>query len=176
LKVRSRDEAEIPALRPLLIFFVYRRSRGINVPSDGTIARIITMGKAPVVPVKRKTRAPARRPGLAKQVGIVLGSGTLLAAAIGTYFVVTYVGASPSVMPSVASAARPMDHSGAIIVRATGGTGCRRMKFDNATGSISDDGPAPCEENSANASAASAASSSAAAERFGQISGSFQHK
>jgi hypothetical protein len=134
------------------------------------------MAKAPMVPGKKKARAAARRPNLAKQVGIVLGSGTLLAAAVGTYLVFTYESApqASALAPSYAAAPPAVDRSGAIIVKAGGG--CRRMTFNNANGAITDDGPAACPEGGPGASGASdALSGAAAAARFGQISAGF-HK
>jgi hypothetical protein len=136
----------------------------------------MAMGKAPAVPSRKKTRAPAR-PGLAKQVGIVLGGGTLLAAAVGTYLVFTSAGASPSPETTSAQASAaapvPVDHSGSIVIKS--GAGCRRMKFDNATGSITDQGPAACPQDSPGGSAASSGdSSAAAAERYGLIANGFK--
>jgi hypothetical protein len=126
-----------------------------------------------VKPVKKKS-SPPKRLTLTQQVGIVLGSGALVAAAIGTYLVVTHVNAAAP-LPNVASAAVPRDHSGAIIVRAADGKGCRRMKFNNATGTISDDGPASCDEaDAAPPPAAAASSSSANSERFGAIANGFR--
>ena len=122
-------------------------------------------------PKPKKSSRP-KRLTLTQQVGIVLGSGTLVAAAIGTYLVVTHVNATAP-MPAVASAAMPRDHSGAIIVRAADGKGCRRMKFNNATGTISDDGPASCDEADAAAPPA-AASNAANSERFGAIANGFR--
>jgi hypothetical protein len=122
-----------------------------------------------VTPVKKNSIRP-KGFSLTQQVGIVLGSGALVAAAIGTYLVVTHVDA-PAPRPNVASAAIPRDPSGAIIVRAADGKGCRRMKFNNTTGTISDDGPASCDEVDA---AAPAASSAASSERFGAIANSFR--
>lgn len=132
------------------------------------------MGKAPAVPSKKKSRAPARRK-LAKQIGIVLGSGTLLAAAVGAYIVFTSADATPSpaTAPSQASATAPVpiDRSGSIVIRSA--AGCRRMKFDNATGAITDDGATPCPEGGLSAGGA-AADSKAQAERFGQIANGFK--
>jgi hypothetical protein len=127
------------------------------------------IGKFP--PVKKKSSRP-KGLTLTQQVGIVLGSGVLVAAAIGTFLVVTHVNASAP-LPKVASAALPRDHSGDIIVRAADGKGCRRMKFNNATGTISDDGPASCEEADA-APSPVASSSSANSERFGAIANGFR--
>ena len=122
---------------------------------------------------KPKPKKSSRPKGLTltQQVGIVLGSGALVAATIGTYLVVTHVNASAPPLPNVSSAAMPRDHSGAIIVRAADGNGCRRMKFNNATGTISDDGPASCEE--ADAASPPAASGAANTERFGAIAKGF---
>jgi hypothetical protein len=144
----------------------------MNVPSGGTFA----MGKAPAVSSKKSKRAAARRTSLAKQIGIVLGGGALLATAIGTYLVATHVSASTAPMPNLASAAMPADHSGAIVVKDAMGTGCHRMKFNNATGAISDDGPAPCEQESPSAGAAAdPATGGAASERYGLIANGFKH-
>jgi hypothetical protein len=153
--------------------FAYGRARDWNAFRIGTI----TMAKAPVVPGKKKARAAARRPNLAKQVGIVLGSGTLLAAAVGAYLVFTHDSdpQAPATAPSYAAAPPAVDRSGAIIVKDAGG-GCRRMTFNNANGAITDDGPAACPQGGPGASAASdALSGPAAAARFGQISAGF-HK
>jgi hypothetical protein len=124
---------------------------------------------------KPKPKKSSRPKGLTltQQVGIVLGSGALLAATIGTYLVVTHVNAPASPLTNLSSAAMPHDRSGAIVVRAADGKGCRRMKFNNATGAISDDGPASCEEADAAASPAEPASNAANSERFGAIAKGF---
>ena len=123
-------------------------------------------------PSKKKSSRP-KGLTLAQQMGIVLGSGTLVAAVIGTYLVVTHVNASAT-LPNLASASMPRDHSGAIVVKNANGVGCHSMKFNNATGTISDDGPASCDEASADA-APPPPSSGASPERFGQISAGFKH-
>ena len=117
-----------------------------------------------VVPAQK---APNRRPGftLTQQMSIVFGGGTLLAGAIGAYLV-THAGSSAI----SEAAATPPQYTGAIISRATNGDGCRRMKFNNATGTISDDGPTPCDRVD------SPLSSAAAVGRFGAISGGFQRR
>ena len=125
------------------------------------------------VPKKKQSSRPKGLTPI-QQVSIVLGSGALVAVAIGTYLVVTHVNAAAP-MPNVASASMPRDHSGAIIVRAADGKGCRRMKFNNATGTISDDGPASCDEaDTAAPPPAAAAASSANSERFGAIANGFR--
>ena len=121
-------------------------------------------------PVKKKPSPPKGLTPI-QQVSIVLGSGALMAVAIGTYLVVTHVN-TPAAGPAMASAAMPRDHSGDIIVHAADGKGCRRMKFNNATGTISDAGPASCEEAEAAAPPA-AAPSAANSERFGAIAKGF---
>jgi hypothetical protein len=174
--------------RPLLIFFAYGRRRGKtafikhdlfgkpvaafpgHAPTDETTAMDIGQVGVP----KKKNSSRPKGLTLAQQVGIVLGSGTLVAAAIGTYLVVTHVSATAP-MPGVASAAMPRDHSGAIIVRAADGKGCRRMKFNNATGTISDDGPASCDEADAGQPPPGAAAAGTAnSERFGAIANGFR--
>ena len=130
------------------------------------------MGIGKVTPAKK----PSSRPKgltLTQQIGLVFGSGALVAAAIGTYLVVTHVN-SPAPMPNVASAAAPRDNSGAIIARAADGKGCRRMKFNNATGTISDDGPASCDEADAASPPPAASSSGANSERYGAIANGFR--
>ena len=125
-----------------------------------------------LTPAKKKASRPK---GLTpvQQVSIVLGSGALVAVAIGTYLVVTHVNASAP-MPAVASVSMPRDHSGDIIAPAADGKGCRRMKFNNATGTISDAGPASCDEADAASPPPAAASSAANSERFGAIANGFR--
>ncbi len=138
------------------------------------------MVKAPAVPSKKKARAPAR-PKLARQIGIVLGGGTLLAAAIGTYLVYTFAGDGPSPAtaatkpPALASAAAPapVDQSGSIVIKSA--TGCRKMTFDNATGAITDDGATACPEGGLRTSGELSARSEAQVARFGQIANGFKH-
>jgi hypothetical protein len=135
------------------------------------------MSKAAVVSSKKGARSAAqRRSSLAKQFGIVFGGGTLIAAAIGAYFVVTNVDAAAP-PPNRVSEAMPADHTGAIIVRDAAGPGCHLRTFNNATGTISDEGPAPCQDDNPSAGQAPLrASNSAVVGRFSQISGAFQHK
>jgi hypothetical protein len=129
------------------------------------------MDTGKVTPDKTKSGRP-KGLTLTQQVSLVLGSGAVFAAAIGTYLVVTHVNA-PAPRSNVASAAIPRDHSGAIIVRSADGKGCRRMKFNNATGAISDDGPASCDEADAAAPPA-AAPGAANSARFGAIANGFR--
>jgi len=114
-------------------------------------------------------KKPNRRQGLTlfQQMGVVLGGGTLLAGVIGGYLVITYAGSSVPVSDA-AGASTPREYTGAIISRAVNGDGCRRMKFNNMTGAVSDDGPTSCDKVDL------PASSTAAAGRFGAIAGSFQ--
>jgi hypothetical protein len=135
--------------------------------SDETAA--MDIGKD--TPVSKKSSRPKGLTPI-QQVSIVLGSGALVAVAIGSYLVVTHVNAAPPTS-SVASATMPRDHAGDIIARAPDGKGCRRMKFNNATGTISDAGPASCDEADASAPPA-AASSGANSERFGAIANGFR--
>ena len=116
-------------------------------------------------------KKPNRRQGLTftQQISIVLGGGTLLAAAIGAYLVTRYAGSSMP-MPAAAGVSTPRDYTGAIIARTSNGDGCHRMKFNNTTGTISDDGPTSCDKVD------SPLSSAAAAGRFGAIAGSFQRR
>jgi hypothetical protein len=137
--------------------------------SDETTAMDIGKVGAP------KSKKSSRPKGLTpiQQVSIVLGSGALVAVAIGTYLVLTHVN-PPAQMPAVASATMPRDHAGDIIARSPDGNGCRRMKFNNATGTISDAGPASCDEADAGSPPPAAASSAANSERFGAISNGFR--
>jgi hypothetical protein len=114
-------------------------------------------------------KAPNRRRGLTltQQMSIVFGGGTLLAGAIGAYLIMIHAGAS---VADAANSSTPPQYTGAIISRATNGDGCHRMKFNNTTGTISDDGPTPCD------SVDSPLSSAAAKGRFGAIAGSFQRR
>ncbi len=134
--------------------------------------------KAPAVPSKKKARAAAR-PKLARQIGIVLSSGTLLAAAVGTYLVYTFAGDGPSPVTAATqaaappSAAAPVDQSGSIVIKSA--SGCRRMKFDNATGAITDDGATACPEGGLSTSGGLSARSEAQVARFGQIANGFKH-
>ena len=123
------------------------------------------MGNGQLGAAKKK---PNRRKGLtfAQQAGIVLGSGTLVAAAIGAYLVITYANSSVS---HVASSSMLRDNTGSIIARSANGDGCHRKKFDNVTGTISDDGPTSC------AAVDSPSSSTAASGRFGAIANGFRH-
>ena len=115
-------------------------------------------------------KKPGRRKGLTfgQQAGIVLGSGTVVAAAIGTYLVITYVN-SPAPMPNAAAASMQRDNTGSIIARSANGDGCHRKQFDNVTGAITDVGPTSC------AAVDSAASSTAALGRFNAIASGFRH-
>ena len=124
-------------------------------------------------PRKKKTNRP-KGLTLGQQVSIVLGSGTLVAAAIGAYLVVTNVNAAPPT-PNVASTAVPTDHSGAIVVKNANGVGCHRMKFNNATGAITDDGAVPCPVGSVSTGGGLSGNSEAQIARFGQISNGFKH-
>lgn len=121
-----------------------------------------------------KNKKSSRPKGLTpvQQVSIVLGSGALVAVAIGSYLVLTHVN-SPAPMPNVASTTMSRDRAGDIIARSADGKGCRRMKFNNATGTISDAGPASCDEADASEPPA-AASSAANSERYGAIANGFR--
>jgi hypothetical protein len=134
------------------------------------------MSKASVASGKKGARnAAARRPNLAKQFGIVLGGGTLIAAAISAYFVVAsvYAGAPPNRVNEAMST----EHSAAIVVRDAVGPGCHLRTFNNATGTISDEGAAPCQDdNPSTDQAPLRASNSAVIGRFSKISGAFQHQ
>jgi hypothetical protein len=119
-----------------------------------------------IVAVRNKS---SRRKGLtfAQQASIVLGSGTLVAAAIGAYLVMTY--ANSSATPNVASAAAARDNTGSIIARSANGDGCHRKRFDNVTGTITDAGPTSCD------AVDSGPSSTAASGRFNAIASGFHH-
>jgi hypothetical protein len=124
------------------------------------------MGNGKLEAAKKKSN---RRKGLtfAQQAGIVLGSGTLVATAIGAYLVITYANSSAPAPNMAAASLR--DNTGSIIARSANGDGCHRKKFDNVTGTITDDGPTSCE------AVDSAPSSTAASGRFGAIASGFRH-
>jgi hypothetical protein len=111
---------------------------------------------------------PSRRQGLtiAQQAGVMLGSAALVVAVFGAYLVNAYVNSSATM--SAAAAAR--DNTGSIIARTANGDGCHRKRFDNVTGTITDDGPAPC------TAVDSRTSSTSAVGRFGAIAGGFQNR
>jgi hypothetical protein len=115
-------------------------------------------------------KKPSGRKGLsfAQQASIVLGSGSLVAAAIGAYLVITYVNSSAPT-PNVANASAARDNTGSIIARSADGDGCHRKRFDNVTGTITDAGPTSCE------AVDTGLSSTTASGRFNAIASGFRH-
>jgi hypothetical protein len=123
------------------------------------------VGKAPFRPIVPKKIAPVGRPKLSRAMKPVFGGGILLVASVAAYFALSYfnlthvaLGLSPRA-PRLA----PDMHSGSIIILSGDPRACRRLKFDNTTGAIKDEGMGPCAE-----------SGPGVAERLGQVSDSFQ--
>lgn len=73
-------------------------------------------------------------------------------------------------MSNVAASSMTRDSTGSIIARTANGDGCHRKRFDNVTGTISDDGPTSCTAIDARPP------STTAVGRFGAIAGGFQHR
>jgi hypothetical protein len=111
--------------------------------------------KAPALPIQTKPNVAAQRPKPALRVNGILGSAILLAAAGAMFFGLSYLHAPSPTMPADW-------HSGSILITSAGQATCRRLKFDNVTGSIKDEGIGQCTD-----------SSLGEAERLGQVSQSF---
>ncbi len=120
----------------------------------------------PVVPTKAvpKKGAPGR-PKLSLAVKPILGGGILLVASVAAYFALSYFNLTHVSLGLSARAPHPAPdmHSGSIIILSGDPRACRRLKFDNVTGAIKDEGMGPCME-----------SGPGVAERLGQVSDSFQ--
>ena len=113
-------------------------------------------------PIALKRSAPARRRYFALRVKPILGGVFLLAMATGVFVGLSYL--RPSALRTSQPNAMADVHSGSIIISSADRHTCRRLKFDNVTGSIKDQGIGQCEDTGV----------PGAAERLGQVSNSFQ--
>lgn len=130
------------------------------------------VGKAPfrriAPPIVPKKIAPVGRPKLSLPVKPIMGVGILLAASVAAYFSLSYFNITKvSLGLSAARAPHPEPdrRSGSIIILSGDPRACRRLKFDNTTGAMRDEGMGPCTEAAPNV-----------AERLGQVSDAFQGK
>ena len=148
-------------LRVLLTVSLLMVSSGDDVPSD----EAIDVKKPSVKPIVPKKNEPAGRRKLSLRVKPILGGGILVATSLAAYFALSYfnlthisLGLSPR-----APHPAPDMRAGSIIILSGDPRACRRLKFDNTTGAIKDEGIGPCAE-----------AAPGVAERLGQVSDSFQ--
>jgi hypothetical protein len=139
---------------------------GEDVPSD----EADDVRKAPfrpiAPPIVLKKIAPVGRPRLSLPVKPILGGGILLATSVAAYFALSYFNitkASLGLSAARAPHAEPDRRSGSIILSSGDPRACRRLKFDNTTGAMKDEGMGPCTIDGPGV-----------AERLGQVSDSFQ--
>jgi hypothetical protein len=120
--------------------------------------REIGVRKASVRGIETRRGAPARGPAPAVPAKPVAGALILLAISFAAYLAVVHF------KPPRPTETADM-HSGSIVIPFAGYTACRHLTFDNATGSIKDEGTGRCAD-----------SSPGAAERLNQVSQSFQRR
>ena len=158
-------------LRALLTLCLVILRPGNDVRSDEAIdvrrpsvRRIVP----PIVPKKAvpKKIAAVGRPKLSLAIKPILGGGILLVASVAAYFALSYFNLTHvSLGLSAARAPHPEPdrRSGSIIILSGDPRACRRLKFDNVTGAMKDEGMGPCADIGPGV-----------AERLGQVSDSFQ--
>ena len=93
-----------------------------------------------------KQIAPVGRPKLSLAVKPILGGGILLVASVAAYFALSYFNLTHVSLGLSARAPHPAPdvRSGSIIILSGDPRACRRLKFDNTTGAMKDEGMGPC--------------------------------
>ena len=138
---------------------------GDDVSSDEAIDVRRPSARRIVPPIVPKKNAPVGRSKLSLAMRPILGGGILLVASAAAYFALSYFNLAHVSLGLSARAPHPTPdiHSGSIIILSGDPRACHRLKFDNVTGAIKDEGMGPCTE-----------SGPGVAERLGQVSDSFQ--